>query len=173
MHSRPSVKHVLGVLEWFCMLSEKNTFSKKQYGFFTTLAAPPSPGLAKDHKKYVFFFRTPSLTSSNNECLGMFKKQEKFHPHDQTDPLKECQMHVIFEKKCIMQPCSWHPQLLYQSLKSMKSRRIEGVEKKYESWQYQPSWRLSLLSNKGREAWLARSSRLSKVEMGRWKAVKS
>ena len=35
----------------------------------------------------------------------------------------------------------------------MKSRRIEGFEKKYESWQYQPSWRLSLLSNKGREAW--------------------
>ena len=62
MHSRPSVKHVLGVLEWFCMLSEKNTFSKKQYGFFTTLADPP--GLAKDHKKYVFFFRHPSLTKA-------------------------------------------------------------------------------------------------------------
>ena len=35
----------------------KNTFflSKKQYGFFTTLADPPPPGLAKDHKKYGFF----------------------------------------------------------------------------------------------------------------------
>jgi len=39
----------------------KNTFSKKQYGFFTTLADPPPPGLAKDHKKYGFFFRNPSL----------------------------------------------------------------------------------------------------------------
>ena len=37
------------------MLSEKNTFSKKQYGFFTTLADPPPPSLAKGHKKYVFF----------------------------------------------------------------------------------------------------------------------
>ena len=35
---------------------------KKQYGFFTTLADPPPPGLAKDHKKYGFFFRHPSLT---------------------------------------------------------------------------------------------------------------
>ena len=37
------------------MLSEKILFSKKQYGFFTTLADPPPPGLAKDHKKYGFF----------------------------------------------------------------------------------------------------------------------
>ena len=36
-----------------------NTFSKKQYGFFTTLADPPPPGLAKDHKKYVFFGPLP------------------------------------------------------------------------------------------------------------------
>ena len=36
---------------------KKITFSKKQYGFFTTLADPHPPGLAKDHKK----FRTPSL----------------------------------------------------------------------------------------------------------------
>ena len=80
-----SAKHVLGVLEWFYMLSEpilfffkkavwffhyprwppppgvakkqkKNFFfSKKQYGFFTTLADPPPPGLAKNHKKYGFF----------------------------------------------------------------------------------------------------------------------
>ena len=47
------------------MLSEKNTFSKKQYGFFTTLADPPPPGLAKDHKKYGFFFRNPSLRTIN------------------------------------------------------------------------------------------------------------
>ena len=37
------------------MLSEKKTFSQKQYGFFTTLADPPPPGLAKDHRKYGFF----------------------------------------------------------------------------------------------------------------------
>ena len=37
----------------------KNTFSKKQYGFFTTLADPPPPGLAKDHKNTGFFFSDP------------------------------------------------------------------------------------------------------------------
>ena len=44
------------------MLSEKILFSKKQYGFFTILADPPPPGFAKDHKKYGFFFRNPSLS---------------------------------------------------------------------------------------------------------------
>ena len=39
-HSRPSVKHVLEVLEWFYRLTEKILFflPKKKNGFFTTLA---------------------------------------------------------------------------------------------------------------------------------------
>ena len=41
--------------------SLKNTFLKKAVWFFITLADPPPPGLAKDHKKYGFF-RHPSLT---------------------------------------------------------------------------------------------------------------
>ena len=45
-----------------CFL-KKYFFSKKQYGFFTRLADPPPPGLAKDHKKYGFFFRNPSLSA--------------------------------------------------------------------------------------------------------------
>ena len=61
MDSRPSVKHVLGVLEWFCMLSEKNTFSKKQYGFFTTLADPP---VWQKTIRNTFFFWTPSLITT-------------------------------------------------------------------------------------------------------------
>jgi len=48
------------------MLSEKILFSKKQYGFFTTLADPPPPGLAKDHKKYGFFFGTLPLSSDES-----------------------------------------------------------------------------------------------------------
>ena len=51
------------------MLSEKILFSKKQYGFFTTLADPPPPGLAKDHKKYGFFFRNPSLSINMNMSI--------------------------------------------------------------------------------------------------------
>ena len=38
----------------------KNTFFKKAVWFFYYLRRPP-PGLAKDHKKYGFFFRNPSL----------------------------------------------------------------------------------------------------------------
>ena len=62
MYSRPIVKHVLGVLEWFYMLSEKILFFffKKAVWFFHYPRWPPRPpGLAKDHKKYGFFFSEP------------------------------------------------------------------------------------------------------------------
>ena len=58
------------------MLSEKILFSKKQYGFLTTLADTP-PGLAKDHKKYGVFFRNPSLTKCLQN-LEIFRKLPKF-----------------------------------------------------------------------------------------------
>ena len=41
-------------------LWKKYLLSKKQYGFLTTLADPPDPGMVKDHKKYGDFFRNPS-----------------------------------------------------------------------------------------------------------------
>ena len=59
MDSRPSVKHVLGVLKWFYMLSEKILFQKSSVVFHYPRWTP-TPGLAKDHKN-TFFFRHPSL----------------------------------------------------------------------------------------------------------------
>ena len=38
----------------------KNTFPKKQFGFFITLGDPP-PGLVKDHTFPEIFFLNPSL----------------------------------------------------------------------------------------------------------------
>ena len=41
----------------------KNTFFQKSSMVFSLLLlTPPPPGLAKDHKKYGFFFRNPSLS---------------------------------------------------------------------------------------------------------------
>ena len=48
------------------MLSEKNTFQKSSMVFYSPRRPPPPPGLAKDHKKYVFF-RHPSLTTKPGE----------------------------------------------------------------------------------------------------------
>ena len=42
------------------MLSEKILFQKSSMVFL--LPSPTPPGLAKDHKKYGFFFRNPSLS---------------------------------------------------------------------------------------------------------------
>ena len=54
MDSRPSVKHVLGVLEWFYMLSEKNTFFLQKSSMVFSL--PPPPGWQKTIKNTSSFF---------------------------------------------------------------------------------------------------------------------
>ena len=55
----PSVKFVLAIID---SISQKkmgvNFFIRKK----TIRGGGPRGGLAKDHKKYVFFFRTPSLS---------------------------------------------------------------------------------------------------------------
>ena len=61
---RPSVKHVLGVLEWFYMLTEKNTFPKQRFGILLPSETPPPPGLAKDHTFSGFSFVQPSLNET-------------------------------------------------------------------------------------------------------------
>ena len=60
MHSRPSVKHVLEVLEWFYKLTEKILFQKRGLVFYYP-RRPPPPGLVKDHTFAAFFFCTLPL----------------------------------------------------------------------------------------------------------------
>ena len=64
MHSRPSVKHVLEVLEWFYKLTEKILFQKRGLVFYYP-RWPPPPGLVKDHTFAAFFFCTLPL----GQCL--------------------------------------------------------------------------------------------------------
>ena len=56
---RPSVKHVLGVLEWFYMLTEKILFQNRGLAFYYHPRPPPS--LAKDHIFSGFFLCTLPL----------------------------------------------------------------------------------------------------------------
>ena len=56
---RPSVKHVLGVLEWFYMLTEKILFQNRGLAFY--YPPRPPPGLAKDQTFSGFSFVHPSL----------------------------------------------------------------------------------------------------------------
>ena len=58
----PSVKHVLGVLEWFYMLTEKILFQNRGLAFYYP---PRPPGLAKDHTFSGFFFRHTPLRWSH------------------------------------------------------------------------------------------------------------
>ena len=44
--------------------------------FLLPSATPPPPGLAKDHKKYVFFFRHPSLRAHLQRLLGYGAEQD-------------------------------------------------------------------------------------------------
>ena len=61
MHSRPSVKHVLGVLKWFYMLSEKILFQKSSMVFSLTSLTPRPPVWQKTITNTGFFFRHPFL----------------------------------------------------------------------------------------------------------------
>ena len=45
-----------GVLEWFCMLTEKNAFANLRFGFLFTLGDPPSPWFGKRPHFFRFFF---------------------------------------------------------------------------------------------------------------------
>ena len=42
-NSRPSVKHVLGVLEWFYIFAKKNHFLWEQVCLFAPRGPPPKP----------------------------------------------------------------------------------------------------------------------------------
>ena len=60
MDSRPSVKHVLGVLEWFYMLPEKILF-KKSSMVFSLPSLTLRPPVWQKTTKNTGFFRHPSL----------------------------------------------------------------------------------------------------------------
>ena len=61
MHSRPSVKHVLEVLEWFYKLTEKILFQKRGLVFYYPRRTPP-PWFGKRPYFCCIFFLHPSLT---------------------------------------------------------------------------------------------------------------
>ena len=55
---RPSVKHVLGVLEWFYMLTEKILFQNSSLAFYYHPRPRPPPVWQKTRLFPVFFFAT-------------------------------------------------------------------------------------------------------------------
>ena len=59
-------KHILGVLDWFLIVSDKDTFSKKQYGFSPPLLTPPPPWFGKRPYFFTFFSSEPSPKLMNN-----------------------------------------------------------------------------------------------------------
>ena len=65
-HSRPSIKHVLGVLEGFCMFDEKKLsfFYQKKAVFYYPRRNPP-PGLVKDQISFrvIWDLLSPKLLS--------------------------------------------------------------------------------------------------------------
>ena len=98
MHSRPSVKHVLGVLEWFCMLSEKNIFF-----------------LQKTIRNTVFFSSAPfpnslcvfSATHSIYMCISHWWCASQFRMRDDhllwlEDEGKQTNMQIILKIQLMM-----------------------------------------------------------------------
>ena len=69
---RPSVKHVLGVLEWFYMLTEKILFQNSSLAFYYHPRPRPPPSLAKDHIFSGFFFSHPSLIHFGGQMVCKF-----------------------------------------------------------------------------------------------------
>ena len=55
------------------MLSEKNSFSKKQYGFFTTLAEHPTPRVWEKTQEKPEFFPNPFPNEKEwNSCACLY-----------------------------------------------------------------------------------------------------
>ena len=95
LHSRPSVKHVLGVLDWFWMVSDKNTFqmSKKVLSlpsltpspsagpYFSTFCAPfPSYNTSVFCNFTIAHFRQFDLCQSKLSAICLiFKDQLSLH----------------------------------------------------------------------------------------------
>ena len=63
MHSRPSVKHVLEVLEWFYKLTEKILFQKRGLVFYYPRWPPPRFG-KRPYFSRIFFCTLPLLLYS-------------------------------------------------------------------------------------------------------------